>query len=150
LRLIIISTFVALLVGCSSMPNGPQFSGVASQSDANHSTLYIYRPDAYYGKAITVPVMLNDKKIADLGNEGYFTLAVAPGNYLILPDTDSIDHEFRFEAKAGQIHFLRLKVNRKPALCFCTSLEFEIADEVKAMEELAKTRLETDRFYGFK
>lgn len=137
------------VVGCSSMPSGPEFSGLEATASPSEGTLYIYRPDAYYGKAITYPVLLNGNKIADLGTQGYFPLTVEPGEYRIQPDTDSIDHELRFSVTAGEVQFLRLKVNRKPAICFCTSLEFEEVDRPYALRELPRTRRETERVYGY-
>jgi Protein of unknown function (DUF2846) len=147
-QIIVVIAALAGIVGCSSMPSGPKFSAIAKKPELGETALYIYRPDAYYGKAITVPVLINGKKVADIGNQGFFVLPVKPAEYSIQPDTDSIDHQFKFTATSGENVFLRLKVNRKPALCFCTSLEFEQVDQARASTELALTRQETDRVYG--
>ena len=149
LRYLVISISILALAACSSMPSGPKFQGVSVTPRPSESVLYVYRPNAYYGMAVTYSILLNDKKIADLGNDGYFPLAVEPGHYSIRPDTDGIDHPYEFDAESGETVFLRLKVNRKPALCFCTSLEFEQVDKSVAVGELAATRKETERVYGY-
>ena len=149
LRCLLVSISILALTACSSMPSGPKFGGVDVTAGPSESILYIYRPNAHYGIAVTYPVLLNGKKIADLGNDGYFPLAVEPGRYSIQTDTDGIDHAYEFEAESGETHFLRLKVNRKPAICFCSSMEFEQVGEPHAVGELAATRKEIERVYGY-
>ena len=137
---------ITALEGCSSIPSGEAFSSL-EPAPADKALAYIYRPPIYYGKAITYPILLNEEKIASIGENGFFTMELDAGDYSIRPDTDSIDNIFDFSAENGAVYFLRLKTNRKPAICFCTSLEFELVDEELALAELGTARRETDRVY---
>ncbi len=143
LALIAVALF---LTACASAPSGDQFSGVGAAKE-DKALVYIYRPDVYYGKATTYPVLLDENKIADIANRGFFSIELDPGTYSIRPDTPSIDHDLSVEVEAGEITYLRLTTNEKPAFCFCTSLQFEVVEELIAVNQMADTREEIERVY---
>ncbi|NRB40315.1 MAG: DUF2846 domain-containing protein [Pseudomonadales bacterium] len=143
---LIVIMILAVLTGCAAAPSGEQFTALKKPSE-NKSLVYIYRPNVYYGKAITYPVLLNKEKIADIGNRGYFTLNLDPGVYNIRPDTASIDHDLEVKLDAGKTKFLELYTNEKFALCFCTTLQFREVSEKVALGELNDTREEIERVY---
>lgn len=146
MKLTLIVMFLVVLAGCATAPSGDKFS-VLKAAPEDKGLLYIYRPDVYYGSVITYPVLLNDNKIADIGNKGFFTLELDPGFYAIRPDTDSIDHDYSVAVLPGEIKFLELYTNVKPALCFCTTLQFREVDESTALKALARAREEVKRVY---
>lgn len=146
IKAVTMAILFSMLCACASAPSGPQFSSLKEPSPGK-ARIYIYRPDVYYGKAITYSVLLNKKKISDIGNLGFFTIELDPGKYTIEPDTQSIDNSLDIILVENSVTFLRLKTNERPPLCFCTSLQFEVIEKNMALIELKNTREEVSRVY---
>jgi len=129
--------------GCSSMPSGPKFSGVEAANEGA-AKVYIYRPERLFMRAAPFKVMLNERKVVELGNNGYLTLEVQPGKHTIVTDTTVIDEKTAFRVARGETRFLRLGLDRKPAICYCSRFQFELVKRDRAISELKNMRREED------
>lgn len=141
--------FVSLLGSCASAPSGEQFSAIRPVKQ-DKALVYLYRPHDFSNRNAIFPVILNNKKIADLGNKGFFVIELDAGTYSIHSDTPSIDHKMAVNLENGTITFVRLIVDdSKSILCagFCISIRFEIVNESNALNELKQTREEVKRVY---
>lgn len=143
-KILAILLITTMMYGCASAPSGEKFSSVRSATNEK-SLVYIYRPDAYYAKAVTYGVLLDEVEIARIARNGFFAIDIPPGAHSIRPDHDGIDHDLLFDFKANETTFLRLKTNLKPALCFCTSIQFEVVSEELAVSEMSVMREEVER-----
>lgn len=144
-KLIILIPILLLFYGCASAPSGEKFSSINSVSP-DKSLVYIYRPDAYYAKAVAYGVFLDDVEIAKITRNGFFAIEVTPGQHNIRPDhSGGIDHDLSVDLAPGSTTFLRLKTNRKPAMCFCTSIQFKVVSQALATNEMKEMREEVDR-----
>lgn len=145
MKKIISILFLSLLMyGCASAPSGEKFTSVRP-AKSDKALVYIYRPDAYYAKAVAYGVILDDIEIAKITRNGFFAIDVPPGKHTIRPDHDGIDHDLVVNLEPGTTNFLRIKTNIKPALCFCTSIEFELVNKELALREMDIMREEIDR-----
>ncbi len=103
-----------VLSGCSA--SGPKFNGLVSDREGV-ANVYIYRPDSLTAGGRTAYFYMNEKPVAEISNNGYTLLEVAPGNHSFkqnfgywLGDFGPIsDDRIRTkELKAGNTYFLGL------------------------------------------
>jgi hypothetical protein len=146
----LLAAFACALVvaGCASAPSGDQFKTVATPADGK-AIIYVYRPNEYVAKAITLPVLLDGKKIAEIGNTGFFKVPVEPGEHRIVTETGSmIDDPITLNVNSGDIKFLRLNLRRNDPMGFSVSIYFTDMQRQLAEPELRSTSEEVKRYYG--
>jgi len=136
--------FITILAGCASPPSGEKFSGI-NVARPDRALVYIYRPNIYYAKGMTFPVLLDEEQIARIGSNGFFPIHVSPGTHSIRTETGDIDHDLSLNYSAATTTFLRLKINVRSPFCYCTSLEFESVDEETATADMREMREEVKR-----
>jgi hypothetical protein len=137
-----------LLGGCATAPSGSKFSGVAVPA-ADKAMLYVYRPNDYYAKAITFPLLLDNKKVADIGSAGFIKIPVAPGSHTLVTETASmIDDPITVAVKGGEIKFLRVSMNKHDPMGFSVSIYFKDVVRQLAEPEMIDTSEEVARYYG--
>lgn len=135
LRLALCAAFL-MLVGCSTPGaffgalDGPPFS--AQPGDAQHATVYIYRPQNQWSdEELEAPgLFLNNELIGSLPSNGYFAMHFAPGSYPLQMRRPLLGSFWTFfagggldftliagfalEARAGEVYYLRYDETHTP------------------------------------
>ena len=105
-NLITIYFIIILLTGC--VATGPKFSDVQSSID-NKALIYIYRPFTP-PIALSPTILINDIRVAELTNKGFFDIYLNPGVYTIQADWSTLsgvpDGKVQFNAESGKTYFV--------------------------------------------
>jgi len=101
---------MSVLSSCATtLLEGPKFTK-ANPPPAGKSLVYFYRPNStpFW---LSPDLLLNDKKILDLGNQGYSYLYLKPGEYEIKVAWSLMsgrpDMYGKIKAEAGKTYFIR-------------------------------------------
>jgi len=139
-RKIFISLLIALvfsLSGCAA--KGPTFTDVKS-NNLDKALLYIYRPWAMTGAAVSYQVVLNNVRISPkLSNQSYLVKEIDPGEIVLFTDTRNIDRVLKFTGEAGKTYFVSISSKNYAAMVFEHAAY--LVDKDLAIEELKKCKL---------
>lgn len=98
---------VAFMSGCAT--NGPAFAKVDT-IPPDKGLIYIYRPQAFQGGAVSYDVRVNDQVVTHLSNGGYCPYFAAPGEAQVSAKTEATS-SVTLDVKAGQTYYIRGGVN---------------------------------------
>jgi hypothetical protein len=107
LRLIILS-FLILLSGCASVPEGPRFSVVENESET--AIVYVYR--LYTPPYMRKPdIKVNDIMVAELPTDSYTVIRVKSGTYTFKTDWGFLDNlilskSAKISVEAGKSYYI--------------------------------------------
>jgi len=134
-----------ILGGCASTPSGEVFSNLVEPRDES-ALLYLYRPDEYYGKALSFKVLVDGKERGDIGNAGYMIIPLDAGKRVIqIKGMGYKDEPREFEAQKDTLGFLKI-VTAKGFGGFSATLMLTPEAQSKAVTDLARLRREPERF----
>ena len=94
---------VAFMSGCAT--NGPAFAKVET-IPADKGLIYIYRPQAFQGGAVSYDVRVNDAVVTHLSNGGYYPYFAAPGEAQVSAKTEATS-SVTLDVKAGQTYYVK-------------------------------------------
>jgi hypothetical protein len=145
-RLALLGTLCfSILGGCASTPSGEAFSKLAEPRE-NAALLYLYRPDEYYGKALSFGVAVDGKQKGDIGNGGYMIIPLDPGKRVIqIHGFGYKDEPLELEVMKGTLVFLRV-ATAKGLGGFSATLSLQPEDKLKATESLVRLKRESERY----
>ena len=122
MRSIVLAAPVAALALCACTATGPKFAPLSPPE--GKAVVYVYRMNHFAMSMSDVHIYLDGKKVFDLTNDGYSTLTLAPGHYVIserLPDgldgkTDLQKPVFLpLDVKAGQRRYVHFEIRNGDA-----------------------------------
>ena len=139
------ATTVAILGGCASTPTGEVFSKLVDPVNGS-GLLYVYRPDEYYGKALSFGVVIDGKAKGDLGNGAYMIIPVEPGRHTVeVKGFGYKDEPSEVDIPTDAVAFLKV-VTKKGFGGFSATLTLESATRAMALEGLSGLKREPERF----
>jgi len=146
LRPVLLGIFtIALLGGCATTPSGEAFSKLVEPRE-NFALLYLYRPDEYYGKALSFTVVVDGQEKGDIGNGAYMIIPLDPGKRNIqIHGFGYKDEPREVEATKGALMFLRV-ATAKGFGGLSATLTLEADGDSKAASDLASLRREPERY----
>jgi hypothetical protein len=109
--LISIVCLISLLSGCTTQYMQPQ-----AIAPRNSAKIYIVRPSAFWGNALTAPVYVNNNYIGRIGNGGQLTWVVQPGPVTVSTSEGTAailvehraPHSISFETKKGKSYYVKV------------------------------------------
>lgn len=100
--------FLALLVGCASVPMAPLEQDAAMKSFApppkDKAGLYIYR-NSFVGQALKKNVYLDGVLLGETANKTYFYKQIAVGHHQLSTESEFSDNSTTFQAEGGKNYF---------------------------------------------
>ena len=134
-----------MLGGCASTPTGEAFSTLI-KPPSGQGLLYLYRPDEYYGKALTFRVLIDGKEKGDIGNSAYMAIPVEPGKHSVeIKGFGYKDEPGDIDVPAADLAFLKV-VTKKGFGGFSATLVLEHANQSTALQGLSGLKREPERF----
>lgn len=131
--------------GCASTPKGEAFSNLVEPL-IGQGLVYVYRPDEYYGKALSFKVVVDGKEKGDVGNGAYMVIPVEPGKHSIeVKGVGYSEEPSQVEIPAGEFAFLKV-ATKKGFGGFSATLSLEAVSRQKALEGLTGLKREPERF----
>jgi hypothetical protein len=134
-----------ILGGCASTPTGEAFSTLLQPPDGS-GLLYVYRPDEYYGKALSFKVVIDGKEKGDVGNGAYMIIPVEPGKHSIeVKGFGYKDEPSEVAVPVGELAFLKV-LTKKGFGGLSATLSLEPATRSTALDGLSGLKREPERF----
>jgi hypothetical protein len=142
-RRLLTAIMLTVMMGCASAPQGEQFSALLP-AKAGKALVYLYRPTDSHG-GVNYPVLIDDEKVADIGNGGYLVIPVDPGDHTIrITALGYKDTPLELTTEVGN-HFLKIATARGTDE-FTAMLSLVTVGEATALKDLAQTKREPERF----
>lgn len=102
---VLLAVVVLIASGCAA--TGKPFEPVAlPAADANKAVVYIYRPSAFAGSAISYTVNANKTPLFKLVNGGYYPYVTNPGEVEIWAETEA-KSSVTLDLKAGDRKYVK-------------------------------------------
>jgi hypothetical protein len=119
------------LAGCAS---GPRYADVPAPVAADRAIVVVYRAFSMQGAAWTHGVFVDGRHVADLKNDGFTRISVAPGEHQISTGTKSkpIRIADKIDMIAGQTYFF----GEHPSMMAYVPQSLERVDQAKAQKWL--------------
>ena len=92
-----------LSAGCASL--GPAYTPVSS-APKDKATVYVYRPSAMGGAAVSYTVAVNGADVSSLPSGGYFVYYAKPGENEFAAKTEA-KTSVTVDAKAGETYYVK-------------------------------------------
>ncbi|MEM5785749.1 MAG: DUF2846 domain-containing protein [Syntrophobacteraceae bacterium] len=149
----VIFLFVILLSagGCATAPEkGPRFTGLA-ENRPGYSTLYIFRPHEFIGKAVWPEVFLNQTRVVGLTDSSYTVVYIKPGRYWIRTEKSHFysglgNMPGEITVEPDKVHFLLLdrKYDTRPGVPMSEATllyaRWRLTDAREARSEIVRLR----------
>lgn len=130
---------VLLLSGCASVPMASAAADQQAKSfatTAGKSNIYVYRNE-YFGAAIRMPVMIDDRMVGETGANTYILATVDPGEHKIVSQSES-EARLMLTTEPGRNYFVWQEV--KMGMISAGS-ELHLVDADKGMRGVKECKL---------
>lgn len=103
-KFFVVCLVAAVLSGCAGVM-GEAFKETITPT--GKARIYVYRPFAYVGGAVSYPVSINGEKMVRLPHTAYFVQDVAPGEIFVSAKTPENEVSVKINAQANKIYFIK-------------------------------------------
>jgi hypothetical protein len=83
LTIALLLTVVLVLTSCATTSSQIAFHEEVTTKNQNDAIVYVYRVPSFVGSAVTLPVIIDEKKVANLKQNAYVVFHITPGEHEI-------------------------------------------------------------------
>jgi hypothetical protein len=83
LTIALLLTVALILTSCATTSSQIAFHEEVTTKNQNDAIVYLYRLPSFVGGAVSLPVKLDEKKVANLKQNAYVVFRVTPGEHII-------------------------------------------------------------------